>query len=99
MTNSRLLCQTSFRVILLNKEGFFFGVVPGEHLSGVKALAGLFVMSRLTGDFTPGKTHGKRPFAKAFYILSGLLPLAKCNIYCSVLLYDIFFSIYLCVPY
>ncbi|RHN51334.1 hypothetical protein MtrunA17_Chr6g0467451 [Medicago truncatula] len=56
-------------------------------------------MSRLTGDFTPGKTHGKRPFAKAFYILSGLLPLAKCNIYCSVLLYDIFFSIYLCVPY
>jgi len=55
--------------------------VPGTHLPGAKALA--FAMSRFAGDSAPGKTPGKRPFAKAFCILPGLLPLAKCNISCS----------------
>jgi len=59
--------------------------VPGVHLSGAKALAGSFAMSRFAGNSAPGKTPDKRPFAKAFCILSGLLPLAKCNISCSVL--------------
>ncbi|KEH38089.1 uncharacterized protein [Medicago truncatula] len=34
-------------------------------------------------DSALGKTLGKRPVAKAFSILPGLLPLAKCNISCS----------------
>jgi len=54
--------------------------VPGAHLPGAKALAGSFAMSRFGGDSAPDK----RPFAKAFCILKGLLPLAKCNISCSV---------------
>jgi len=52
------------------------GPVPGAHLPGAKALAGSFAMSRFAGDSAPSK----RPFAKAFCILTGLLPLAKCNI-------------------
>jgi len=62
--------------------------VPGAHLPGAKALAGSFVMSRFVGDSALGKTPGKRPFAKAFCILPGLLPLAKCNISCSVKTYE-----------
>jgi len=58
--------------------------VPGAHLPGAKALAGSFAMSRFAGDSAPGKTPGKCPVAKAFSILPGLLPLAKCNISCSV---------------
>jgi len=52
-------------------------------LPGAKALAGSFVMSRFAGDSAPGKTPGKRPFAKAFCILQGLLPLANYQISCS----------------
>ncbi|AES97400.1 hypothetical protein MTR_5g053690 [Medicago truncatula] len=57
--------------------------MPGAHLPGAKALAESFAMSRFAGDSAPGKTPGKRPFAKAFGIFPGLLPLAKCNISCS----------------
>jgi len=57
--------------------------VQGAHFPGAKALAGSFAMNRFAGDSAPGKTPGKRPFAKAFCILPGLLPLAKCNISCS----------------
>jgi len=53
------------------------GFVSGVHFPGVKALAGSFAMSRFAGDSTPGKTPSKRPVAKAFSILPGLLPLAK----------------------
>jgi len=49
------------------------------NLPGAKALAGSFAMSRFAGDSAPGK----RQVAKAFSILPGLLPLAKCNISCS----------------
>jgi len=55
------------------------GFVPGAHLPGAKALASSFVMSRFAGD----SALGKRPVAKAFSILPGFLPLAKCNISCS----------------
>ena len=55
------------------------GPVPGAHLPGAKALAGSFAMSRFAGDSALDKTP-----AKAFNILSGLLPLVKCNISCSV---------------
>ncbi|KEH38545.1 hypothetical protein MTR_2g073180 [Medicago truncatula] len=50
------------------------GPVPGVHLPGAKALAGSFAMSRLARDSAPGKTPGKRPFAKAFCILPGFCP-------------------------
>lgn len=60
------------------------GPLPGAHLPGAKALAGSFAMSGFARYSAPGKTPGKRPFAKAFCILPGLLPLAKCNISCSV---------------
>ena len=53
-------------------------------MPGAKALTGSFAMSKFAGDSAHGKVPGKRPFAKAFCILSGLLPLAKCNISCSV---------------
>jgi len=59
------------------------GPVPGANFPGAKALAYSFAMSRFAGDSAPGKTPGKRPIAKAFCILPGLLPLAKCNISCS----------------
>jgi len=52
--------------------------VSGAHLPGAKALASSFAMSRFARDFAPGK----RPVAKVFSILPGLLPLAKCNISC-----------------
>jgi len=55
------------------------GAVPGAHLPGAKALIYSFAMSRFAGDSAPGK----RPIAKAFCILPGLLSLAKCNISCS----------------
>jgi len=61
--------------------------VPGVHLPGAKALAVSFAMNGFAGYSAPGKTHGKRPFAKDFCILPGLLPLVKCNISCSVLKY------------
>jgi len=57
------------------------GPVPGAHFPGAKVLAGSFAVSRFAGDSAPGK----RQVAKAFSILPGLLPLAKCNISCSVL--------------
>jgi len=52
-------------------------------LPGAKALASSFAMSRFAGDPAPGKTPGKRTFAKVFCILPGFLPLAKYNISCS----------------
>jgi len=55
------------------------GPLPGAHFPGAKALAGSFAMSRFAGYSAPGK----RPFAKDFCILPGLLRLAKCNISCS----------------
>jgi len=54
------------------------GVEPGP-VPGAKPLAGSFAMSRFVGD----SALGKRPFAKAFCILPGLLPLANYQISCS----------------
>ena len=67
-----------------NLPGVEPGPVLGVHFPGAKALASSFAMSRFAGDSAPGKTPGKRPFAKAFCILTRLLPLAKCNISSSV---------------
>jgi hypothetical protein len=64
-------------------QGLCQGLCQERILPGAKPLAGQFAMSRFAGDSAPGKTPGKRPIAKAFSILPGLLPLAKCNISCS----------------
>ncbi|AES87672.1 hypothetical protein MTR_4g031950 [Medicago truncatula] len=55
------------------------GFLPGAHLPGAKALAFSFATGVFAGDYA----HGKHAFAKAFCILLGLSPLAKCNISCS----------------
>jgi len=54
-------------------------------LPGAKALASSFAMSRFAGDPAPGKTPGKRTFAKVFCILPGSFGsnMAKYNISCS----------------
>ncbi|KEH16453.1 hypothetical protein MTR_0179s0040 [Medicago truncatula] len=62
-----------------NLPGVEPGTLRGAHLPGAKPLAGSFAMSRFAGDSAPSK----RPVAKAFSILTGRLPLAKCNISCS----------------
>ena len=71
--------QKSLQSYRHNLPGVELGPVPGAHLPGAKPLAGSFAMSRFAGDSAPGK----RPFAKAFCILPGLLPLANYQISCS----------------
>jgi len=71
--------QKSLQSYRHNLPGVEPGPVPGAHLPGAKPLAESFAMSRFAGDSAPGK----RPFAKAFCILPGLLPLANYQISCS----------------
>jgi len=78
LTQSAKACESLY-LCRHNLPGVEPGPVPGAHLPGAKALAGSFAMSGFVGYSAPGK----RPFAKDFYILSGLLALAKCNISCS----------------
>jgi len=82
LTQSAKACKSLY-LCRHNLPGVVPGAVPGAHSPGAKALAGSFAMSGFAGYSVPCKTLGKRPFAKDFCILPGLLPLAKCNISCS----------------
>jgi len=86
LTQSAKACndQKSQHLHRHNLPGVESRLVPRANLPGAKVLAYSFTMSRFVGDSAPGKTLGKRLIAKAFCILPGLLPLAKCNISCNV---------------
>lgn len=86
--------QRSLQLCRYILPGVVPGPMPGANLPGAKALAGSFAMSGFAGYSAPGKTPGKRPFAKAFCILPGLLPLAKCNISCSVDQQNMYINLY-----